>query len=206
MPTKRINVSINESDLSTLKSSGYSLCFALMFNGRYTVVWQAYKEFYPNSIFSWENTYKVFATNSFAKGKQVTVRSNEEAVTLGQIITLDSNCIFNSAVDGGLKTAVNIKNDFGSVYPGLFQTCKRVDNDDKVCAPVFLMPTVSIRGTAEIMPADKLLIWFEQDIQAGTMINKSSSEFNARSKFTEVSFHEESEHSIKYENQTWKVI
>lgn len=65
MSTYTLNVNIEGSELETLKSSGYKLCFAKKVNGIYTVVWSGSTEYLGTNTFEWVEEYQVFGQNKF---------------------------------------------------------------------------------------------------------------------------------------------
>ncbi len=88
---KSVKIQIASGDLTTLKQSGYKLCFAKKVGTEaYNVVWQSYVAYLSNSTFSWTPQYQLFGSNSFQANVQVDVSTNIVNIGLGQQSVLDT--------------------------------------------------------------------------------------------------------------------
>lgn len=194
---KEVTIEIAEEDLRILKSSDYRLCFAKKTaDGEYNVVWQSYSKYLNTNNFSWTPQYQLFGTNVFQEELKVKVSTNLLAIGLGEKSLLDSVGILNPPKTGGPETSITLVNEYGSIHPGLNQLSTGLDGS-QVSTPIYVAPKPIVTGEACLTPLEKVLVWFQQDIETSTMFS------TARSNSVEIDLTFLNEETRLYKNQNW---
>lgn len=210
MTEKILRIKIESDDFRALKDSGYLLCLAKKVDGYpFNIIWHAYAVFFEMNQFRWTPDYKLFASNAFIPGEVVQESIAAVPVGLGQQSTLDSLGILLPPVSGGPSAAVTMKNDFGSIHPGLKQSATGIDQ--KVTRePNFLTERAVLRGLTEMVPAELLLIWFEQNVTTGELFDRpppiqsgSSLVLASKTYAKMVDFSRNDDRTITYQDQKW---
>lgn len=197
--SKKVTVKLTPDCLSQLKENGYKLCFAKKVgNFDYNVVWQSYDRYLENNSFSWVPQYSVFGSNSFRNGAAVEISCNPVQIGLGETATLNKSGIFNPAVTGGSVTAITIDNEYGSIHLGVNQLSVGLSGD-QISTPIFVTEKTAITGTIELTPVERFLVWFQQNIETGTMFSM------VPSSAIEVDLTYSDDVSVLYDGH-WKVI
>jgi hypothetical protein len=177
---KSVTIEVAPGDLEALKKAGYRLCFAKKVgNAAYNVVWQSYSQYLVTNDFGWTPQYQLFGTNRFSDGIRVKVSTNLVSIGLGQQSTLNNFGLLGPASDGGVATGITMINDFGSIHPGVMQLSTGIDGS-QVATPIYVAQGPIVSGVAELTPIEKVLVWFEQDVETSTMFS------NAQSKSVEI--------------------
>lgn len=198
--SKNVNIEIADADIRLLKDSNYKLCFAKKVGDyAYNVVWQSYDNFLKYNNFSWTPQYQIFGTNKFQTGVEVQVQTNSVNIGLGQTCTLDNDGILHNAVSGGDETCFTLINEYGIIHPGVMQLSKGPDGKME-SKPIYVAKNEMTTGKMALTPVEKVMVWFEQDIETSTMFT------NARSNSKEVDLTSISICNLKFENQKWLVI
>lgn len=197
---KEINVEINTDDIKTLKDSSYKICFAKKVGDNdYNVVWQSYEYFSENNTFSWRPEYQVFRTDTFKAQVTVKVASNPKDIGLGETTTIDKYGILSDATTGGDETAINVNNEFKPTHIGISQVSEGIDGQ-MISTPIYVSENQCILGTARFQPVEKVLIWFESNVETGTMFT------DMKSLSIEIDLTNKNTASVRYEKGNWKVI
>lgn len=172
---KTVSIIIDNDDLKTLKAANYKLCFAKKVgNEAYNVVWQSYDKYLSNNDFSWTPAYQLFGSNVFQADITVRVSTNRVDIGLGEQSTLDSAGVLSAASTGGKQTAITMINDYGTIHPGVNQLSTGIDGQ-QVSTPIYVSTDPIVAGKAELTPVEKVLVWFEQNIETSTMFSSSRS-------------------------------
>lgn len=196
---KKITVNVDDSSINTLKDNGYKMCFAKKIgNFNYNVVWQSYTDFLGINTFSWVPQYSVFGSNRFEDKVTVEVSCKPVNIGLGETTTLSKNGILSPAVTGGSETTITIENKYGSIHPGVNQLSIGLQGE-QVATSIYVAEKAAIEGTIELTPIEKVLVWFEQDIETGTMFS------TVRSKAVEVDLTFNKSCSLLYDG-SWKTV
>jgi len=173
---KSVKIQISAADLTTLKNSKYKLCFAKKVgDSAYNVVWQAYGKFTSTSNFSWLPQYQLFGTNSFDSSVQVDVSTNLVSIGLGETSVLNSVGLLEAPRTGGDAHSITMKNNYDVIHPGINQLSTGV-NGAQVSTPIYVAQEPVVTGVVELKPIEKVLVWFEQDIETSTMFSSSRSD------------------------------
>ena len=194
---KSVTIEIDGDALNTLKNANYKLCFATKVSeADYNVVWQSYDDYLTNNTFSWTPQYQLFGSNSFQTSVSVHVATNLKPVDLGEQCTLDESGGLGGASSGSDPTAITMINDYGDIHPGLQKVSTGIDGS-LVSTPIYVAPDAAVQGTIELTPVDKVLVWFEQNIETSTIFS------DARSKSVEIDLTEVNSATRKYTGQGW---
>ncbi len=197
---KTVNIAISRDDLEILHQSKYRLCFAQKMEGQdYNVVWQAYNDYFPNNQFSWTPQYQLFASNQFEAGKQVFVSTNTQAIALGQSCTLDKVGWLSDPNPEGADDAFTLNNEYGPIYPGVQQLSTGIDGL-QINTPIYLTPNLIVKGVMELNPTEKVMVWFEQDMETSTLFT------TPRDREIEVDMSSKSTISLLYEDGEWSIL
>lgn len=196
--TKTVNIQIAPGDLETLKAGHFKLCFAKkVAEGTYNVVWQSYDKYLQNDTFSWTPEYQLFGTNTFEANVTVTVATNSVTIELGEQCVLDAaGELGDPSTNAANPNSITLVNNFGTIHPGLNQLSTGIDGE-LVSTPIYVAPAPAILGTAVLTPVDKVLVWFEQNIETSTMFSDD------RSNPVEIDLTFSSAQTRLYSNQTW---
>lgn len=172
---KSVVIQIAPEDLAVLKQSQYKLCFAKKVgNNDYNVVWQSYGAFLANNKFTWTPQYQLFGANSFNAGITVDASTNVVTIGLGETAVLDSNGTLGAPSTGGPSTAFTLDNEFGDIHPGVNQLSTGIDGK-AISTPIYVATNPVVTGLVELAPVEKVLVWFEQNVQTSTMFSTSRS-------------------------------
>lgn len=202
---KKVTIHIAKNDLKHLNSSNYKLCFAKKIVGKpYNIVWQAYPQYLSKNFFSWSHQYKVFGSQTFRDKARVKIATESVAIKVGETITLDRSGIFSSPKTEGPTTDITINNQYGWIHVGLSQISLGI-NDKKEVTPIYLTAKAIVKGRIEFTPIDKVLVWFEQQIQTSTMFSRQPPQTQAISCATELDLSQKSCLTACYKNQEWSI-
>ncbi|MGK7925414.1 MAG: hypothetical protein AB4290_09230 [Spirulina sp.] len=194
---KSVIIKIATSDLETLKNGNYKLCFAKKVgDAAYNVVWQSYQDYLANNTFSWTPQYQIFGSNVFQANIEVQVSTNTQTIGLGETSILNSSGILESPSTGGPTTGFVMDNQYGSIHPGVNQLSTGIDGKQE-STPIYVAESPSVIGETTLTPVEKILVWFEQDIQTSTMFSTS------RSQAVEIDLTNQDSATRMYQNQTW---
>lgn len=197
---KTVNVSITAEGLKILKQNKYKLCFAKKVGDfDYNVVWQSYEKYMILNRLSWEPVYAMFGTNCFKESVTVKATCRPVKMELGQITTLDANGVLSNPVSGGEETALNLVNEYGEIHPGVNQISYEIDGS-KVSTPIYVAKEAMLSGTASLQPKEKVLVWFERNIETGTMFS------TARLNSVEIDLTYTNAANVEYDGDGWKFI
>ncbi len=194
--TKSLTIEIASGDLENLKENKYKLCFAKKVgNNDYNVVWQSSDEYLVNNKFSWTPQYQIFGSNTFEDNVTVQVSTNAVGIGLGEQITPDKEGVSGKPSTGEPNNSITMHNEYGSIHPGVNQLS--TINGTQKSTPIYVAQKPVVKGDTELTPIDKILVWFEQDIETSTMFSES------RSNSTEVDLTSSDSATRKYEDQQW---
>ena len=169
---KSVKIEISQDELDNLKGNDYMLCFAKKVgDNAYNVVWQAYDKYLSNNTFSWTPQYQLFGTNTFQSNIQVVAQTNTVTIGLGETSTLNSAGNLSNPVSGGPSTSITMINDYGNIHPGVNQLSTGIDGS-VTSTPIYVAQQASITGTTSLTPVEKVLVWFQQNIETSTMISE----------------------------------
>ncbi|KAA0983618.1 hypothetical protein FQ192_29385 [Pseudomonas sp. ANT_J12] len=197
---KSVKIQIASGDLTTLKQSGYKLCFAKKVGTEdYNVVWQSYVNYLSNNTFSWTPQYQLFGSNSFQANVQVDVSTNLVTIGLGQQSILDSSGLLGNATTGGPDTSITLVNQYGAIHPGVSQLSTGIDGK-QVATPIYVAINQVVTGQTVLTPVETILVWFEQNVQTSTMFSTS------RSQAIEVDLTFDNNATRLYSGGSWTVV
>ena len=169
---KTIAIHIAPGDLAALHRGGYRLCVAKKVAGyEYNVAWHTWGDYFSSNMFSWTPQYQLFASRQFHEGTFVDVVSNLVSVGLGDTCLLNRDCRVSEPSARGRETAITLSNDYGPVHAGLMQLARGLDGRVS-SAPIHVSPKPVLGGDLELTPLERVLVWFERHLDAGTQFSK----------------------------------
>ncbi len=172
---KKITINIDKKDFVTLKKNKYKLCFAKSIEGKkFNTVWKTLdiNEYFINTEFKWTPEYSICASSSFANNQQVNEMTGSQKIELGQQITLDKNGLLCEPETGSFEESILFINEYsGTTHPVI----KQVNSDSKVESSIYIAENAVIIGTDIFTPVDKILVWFQQDVETNTMFSEAKS-------------------------------
>eukprot|EP00040_Diaphanoeca_grandis_P039446 m.259064 g.259064 ORF g.259064 m.259064 type:complete len:202 (+) comp37542_c0_seq1:175-780(+) len=190
---KTIEIRISQTDLETLKNSGYKLCSAKKVNDTYAVdvVWQSSSDYLECNDFSWTTgpnaVYQLFGTDSVPL--DTGTPTNAIYIKLGESATLDVDRVLQDSVTSdGKPTSITLVNEYGSIRPGLSQSSTGIDGKMTV-APIYVGDTIVKGSQAALMPMEYVKVWFETT--------------TAKSYSIEIDMTDVDSASYTYSNQEW---
>lgn len=173
---KSVKIQIAANDLTLLKTAGYRICFAKKVGDHdYNVVWQSYMNYLSNNTFTWTPQYELFGSNTFQDNVQVDVSTNIVRIGLGETSVLDASGLLGPASTGGPSTSITLRNQYGPIHPGVNQVSKSSMGGPAVSTPIYVAKNQVVLGDTELTPVEKVLVWFEQNIETSTMFSTSRS-------------------------------
>jgi hypothetical protein len=194
---KVVNIEITKEDLATLKSANYKLCFAKKVgDNTYNVVWQSYVQYLITNTFSWTPMYQLFGSNQFASGLKVKAVTNRVDIGLGEQSVLDVFGILGNPATGGSATGFTMVNNYGSIHPGVNQLSTGIDGE-QVSTPIYVAAKPIVTGKTVLTPVEKVLVWFEQNVETSTMFS------DAVSNSVEIDLTNTNEATRLYSHQKW---
>jgi len=197
---KVVNVKVDQKDLAVLKSANYRMCFAKKVGSNaFNVVWQSYHDYLTNGSFSWTPQFQLFGSNSFVSNVKVKMSTDSQVIGLGETCILDKNGVLQAPTTGGSLTSLTMKNEYGSIHPGVNQISIGITGQ-QVATPIYVSEEPIVMGDTALTPVEKVLVWFEQNIETSTMFSDS------RSKSIELDLTTINEKSILYKDQKWSII
>ena len=197
---KSVTIKIDTQDLEDLKHSDYKLCFAKkVAEDVYNVVWQSYTQYLASNVFSWTPQYQLFGSNIFQDGVEVQSSTEIVNIGLGQQSTLNKEGVWSDVATGGPDTSINIINDYGSIHPGVNQLSTGI-NGKVLSTAIYVAAEPILKGSAKLTPIEKVLVWFEQNIETSTMFS------SARSFSEEIDLTSINKATRLYKNQTWSIV
>lgn len=208
------------ADLEDLSGS-YSLCLAKQIQGNsFSIVWHAYTKFFPTNLFRWTPNYEIFAAPFFTSGEVVFDSVPAVEISPGQQSTLNESGTLSPSISSNVPGALRMINNLGRIFPGIRQQATGIDGT-QTSLPNFVATAPALKGTIDLFPTEQIMVWFQADVQDGTMFDDSlaptiqppSSQSNAEflsSGFKTfawlVDFSQADEHTISYENQSWATV
>lgn len=197
---KMVNVEIAEKDFATLKESGYKLCFAKKVGDNdFNVVWQSYNDYLASNEFSWTPQYQLFGTNKFNAGVKVKASTNRINIGLGESSTLNPSGWLQPPVTGGPTTCFTMINEYGPIHPGVNQLCTGLGGE-QISSPIYVAPSQAVEGEVKLTPVEKVLVWFEQNIETSTMFSGS------RSLSIEIDLTKDNSATRQYKDGKWRLV
>ena len=196
--TKAVTVEVTESALHQLKQNQYSLCFAKKVGDTFNVVWSSSNEYLTTNQFSWQPQYQLFGTNTFNTTITVKATTNIVAIGLGETSVLDADGFLESPKTGGPSTSITMDNQYGSIHPGVNQLSTGI-NGKQVSSAIYVAENAVLSGSAILTPKESVLVWFEQNIETGTMFS------DARSRSCEVDMTFADTKTIQFDGAKWSL-
>lgn len=194
---KSVIIQIDTADLDELKKAGYMLCFAKKVgDADFNVVWQSYTKYLVRNTFRWTPQYQLFGTNVFEDAVQVEASTNLVTIGLGEESVLSESGVLGAAKTGGPAGSINMLNDYGSIHPGVNQLSTGIDGS-VTSTPIYVAPKAMVSGEASLTPVERILVWFEQNIQTSTMFS------DARSRSVEIDLTGVESATRLYKGQKW---
>ncbi|KAF9455894.1 hypothetical protein BDZ94DRAFT_1241923, partial [Collybia nuda] len=166
--TYTLHIDLDDTELATLKSSGYSLCIAKKVNNAYNVVWQGIS-FLSKNTFEWTEDYAVFGQVDFTSGALVSEATNILPIALGESTELDVNGIFQDAQGSPGGGSIIVNNNYGSINLGVEAKL------GGVLAPIYVDQLPAVAGTETLTPIEKVMVWFDRTLTSSTMFTSSVS-------------------------------
>ncbi len=196
--TKSVKIEIAQEDFEILKSAKYKLCFAKKVgDNAYNVVWQSYIGYLMNNTFSWTPEYQLFGSNIFQSDVRVDVSSNMQDINLGQTCILNQHGYLESPASGGPETSLTLQNEYGPIHPGVNQLSTGI-NGERISTPIYVSQDQAVKGSVVLTPVEKVLVWFEQNIETSTMFS------DAKAKSVEIDLTRTNQATRLYAAGEWK--
>src|SRR6185295_15214967 len=129
-------------------------------------------------------------------------------IELGQQSTLEKNGILSLPEAGGSLSALTMNNQYGSIHPGVNQSSTGIDRKS-TSNPIFLTEKPVLKGVTELTPMELIMVWFEQDVQTGTMFNRlppvdsTMTVSPSKTYAIIIDFSLTNEQTVSYEDQRW---
>ena len=207
---KTLIIEIAQGDLEILSSSHYILCVAKVLTDENSlVIWQTEERILAHNEMSWEENanYSLFCSNNNTNRKKVVMNIPDKEIALGEYLTLTETGTFGDSKQGPWNDQLGLINQYGSIYPGICQQCTDF-NGAASKDPIFLNPTPSLPGEFTIKPLEKIMVWFEQDVEKGMYLfhNWTDSVQAAKTKKITVDMQEKDQITLSYENYDWKIL
>lgn len=194
---KNVKIEIAVPDFEIFKRADYRLCFAKKVGDNfYNVVWQSYREYLINNTFSWLPQYSLFCSNYFRDYDIVRAVTNEVHIGLGETSRLNQDGMLGAPWASGPTNGFCMDNRYGSIHPCVKQVSIGI-NGRMESTPVYVTIEPVVPGVIVLTPVEKIMIWFEQNVDPGTMFS------TAKSLSVEIDFSSRNDASLKYENQQW---
>ena len=131
---------------------------------------------------------------------KVIVACNPVMVNLGEFVTLDKYGVLSEPVTGSNPTAMTLINEMGENHPAVNQLCIKPDGTME-SKPIYAAEEAMFQGECQLMPKEKVQVWFEQNIETDTMFSK------ARSKAVEIDLTLKNSATVLYDkNGTRKFV
>lgn len=131
---------------------------------------------------------------------KVIVACNPVMVNLGEFVTLDKYEVLSEPVTGSNPTAMTLINEMGETHPVVNQLCIKPDGTME-SKPIYAAEEAMFQGECQLMPKEKVQVWFEQNIETDTMFSK------ARSKAVEIDLTLKNSATVLYDkNGTRKFV
>lgn len=131
---------------------------------------------------------------------KVIVACNPVMVNLGEFVTLDKYGVLSEPVTGSNPTAMTLINEMGETHPVVNQLCIKPDGTME-SKPIYAAEEAMFQGECQLMPKEKVQVWFEQNIETDTMFSK------ARSKAVEIDLTLKNSATVLYDkNGTRKFV
>lgn len=198
--TKRVTVKIDTGDLPVLKDGKYALCFAKKVGDfDYDVVWKSITKYAVNNAFSWQPIYDVYGTNTFEDKLKVEVSTNDQLIGLGEITTIDKYGVLSEPVTGGASEAINVLNNFDNIHIGISQVSVN-ESGVMESTPIYVSKGPVVLGESSYKPVEKVLVWFQANVETGTMFAEM------RSNAIEIDLTGKESASVMYKNGQWAFI
>ncbi len=206
---KTVNIQIALNDWKTLRASKYKLCFAKMVNNTFNVIWRSFDTYLESNTFQWTPAYQLFGTNTFEDKSIVrVVTTNKVNIRLGEGSMLNKDGYLEPPTTQGPSTAMTLINEYGLIHPGLNQLSTGIDGT-QMSTPMYVAREPIVLGTDELAPVDQIQVWFEQDVEPGTMfsfdqgVESDTMVGMARSKAVILDLRNSDTATALYQNGTW---
>lgn len=165
--TLQLNVEIQSPDFLTfINQHGFKLCIGQQINDQYNVSWVVIGLLSPTTTIAWPRTFGIFSLDDYAVGAVIKDPENAVSIAPGQRIELTPEGQFG--VPGPQSTAphsIIVDKLYAPTHLALGVAL------GAACQPMFAQQQT---GTGQVIltPAPKLSIWFQQDIEQGTIIGR----------------------------------
>lgn len=198
--TKKVTVKIDEAALPVLREGNYSLCFAKKVGDfDYDVIWKSMDKYIVNNVFSWQPVYQVYGTNTFKDNVKVEVSTNVKNIGLHGLTTIDSYGVLSDPVTGGDENAINVDNQYGNIHIGISQLSVN-DKGKMESTPIYVSKGQAVIGKSSYEPVEKVLVWFQANVETGTMFAEM------RSEAIEIDLTGKASASVMYKDGKWAFI
>jgi len=128
---------------------------------------------------------------------QVSVSTNLIQIVLGQQSILDEAGTLQKASTGGKLTGFTLINNYGDIHPGVSQMSFNSITGKEVSTPIYVAKKLVVTGETLLTPVEKVLVWFEQNIETSTMFS------NSKSKSVEIDLTQVNSDTRLYKNESW---
>lgn len=197
---KKVSIHLDDEVIRSLKENAYKLCFAKKVGDEdYNVIWQSFLGYENYNNFSWLPSYQIFTANELRENVEVEVRSKMVPIGLGETVVRDKYGVLSDAVSGGESTALNLINNGEPTCVGISQLCTDIDGR-QISAPIYVSERKIIAGEAGFKPMEKLLVWFEQNVETGMMFS------HVRSRAIEFDMASRNSMSVTFNGNDWMTI
>ena len=86
---------------------------------------------------------------------------------------MDTSGLLDAASTGGPSTSINLLNNYGPIHPGINQLSQS-SMGVSMSTPIYVAQEEVVLGDVYLTPVEKVLMWFEQNIETSTMFSDSN--------------------------------
>lgn len=193
---KTLHVHIGSKIIKVIKESRYNLCMSKMVNNEYNVVWKSEANVRAKNSVEWTPSYAIYGVHDYKVGASTKACTTIQPIKHGEYCVLNPYGVLErSSGTPHAKSPMYIRNHYGATHVGI-----SLQSEYGKDVPIYVTPEKCNKGIVGVFPKEKVLIWFEEKLEAGHIIKKVVSEK------IEVDFSCEAHASIVFTNKgKWEI-
>lgn len=165
-------VKVDPNILKVIRSGNYNLCISKMVNDEYAVIWQAISNISSKNYIKWTPRYTLFASNYCVVGRSPRPCTSDQPIKGGEHCILNSFGILEKAKGTSqIRAPLFVRNCFKPIHFGLSMKSEEGKN-----TVIYVTSEKCLPGISGFTPKEKVLVWFEEEQQSGTIIKQVSSQ------------------------------